>query len=507
MRALISVDDETGLADFARGLREIDTEIVADEENHAFLTQNGIDCAPLAAVTGTFCALDGQVQLYHPAVFAGILADRGNAAHNLSLQEQGVDPFDLVVVNLPPLSEEEETPALIDVGRQAVVQAGAENPADVTIVVDPADYEDVLAELFRYRATRAKTRQTLAAKALSLAASRDAKRAARLQQKLGQAFPGTFTIPLYKLYDLRYGENLHQSAALYSTTDSASAQPISSARQLQGKELSFNNLLDLDAAWSMASDFSAPTVSIVRHTNPIGLAAGRDVRDAFQKAFGADSQSAYGGIVGFNREVDEATAEEIALLYFEAIIAPGYSPEALQILGRKRAIRLLDAGGARGAAEDAPYMSLDFKRISGGFLAQSQNIASNATASMQVVTKRQPTLEELTDLQFAWRAVRHVKSNGVLLVRKLAVTGVGAGQMSRSGAINLACDMAGEHARGSVLASDAYLPFAEDVERVIHAGVTAIIQPGGSIKDKDVIEVADKAGVAMLFTGLRHLKH
>jgi phosphoribosylaminoimidazolecarboxamide formyltransferase/IMP cyclohydrolase len=286
---------------------------------------------------------------------------------------------------------------------------------------------------------------------------------------------------------------------------------VARAQQLHGKELSFNNLLDVDAAWAMVSDFAAPTVAIVKHTNPTGLAAGKDLTEAFEKAYSGDPAAAYGGIVGANRVLDEATAEEIVSLYFEAVIAPEFTPGAVQVLARKKAIRLLavrgDESGRPGRASWAPYSDLDLKRIDGGFLVQTRNVASDVTSSMQVVSKRQPTLEELTDLQFAWRAVKFVKSNGIVLAKKLALVGVGAGQMSRVNAVDLACRMAEDRARGSVLASDAYFPFPDGVERAAEAGVTAIIQPGGSIRDKEAIDAADRAGMAMIFTGLRHFRH
>jgi phosphoribosylaminoimidazolecarboxamide formyltransferase/IMP cyclohydrolase len=458
----------------------------------------------------------------HPAIFAAILADRGNQEHNATLDERGIVPIDIVVVNLYPFVEvmsRQDTEAdpldFIDIGGVSLTRAAAKNFRHVTVVVDPEDYEDVLAELFRFRANKEKTRRRLAAEAFARTSAYDAFIAAYFNGQEDVLFPPSFSVPMYKLQDLRYGENLHQQAALYSDTPpSREMHPpksVANAEQLHGKELSFNNLLDLDAAWSMATDFQAPTAAIVKHGNPTGIAAGKDLRDAYQKAYAGDPSASYGGIIGLNRAVDAPTAEEIITVWYEAVIAPDFTPEAVQVLSRKKSIRLLSVrSGEPGQVQATswiPYADMDFKRIEGGFLVQTRNIASETTSGWQVVSARQPTLEELTDLQFAWRAVKHVKSNGIVLAKKLGLVGVGAGQMSRVNAVDLACRIAADRARGSVLASDAYFPFADGVERAIDAGVTAIVQPGGSIRDREVIDAADKGGVAMIFTGIRHFKH
>lgn len=524
MRALISVYDKAGILDFATGLRELDFSIVATDGTFEFLRENGVEAEPVSSVTDYPEILGGRVKTLHPAIFGAILADRANSEHNATLDERGLEPIDLVVVNLYPFVDvmsgahgsKDQALDYIDVGGSALIRAAAKNFRDVTVVVDPDDYEDVLAELYRYRANKDKTRRRLAAKAFAHTAAYDAYVTSYFQDpELGE-FPEAFAVPLYKIQDLRYGENLHQRAALYGDTpllsrDLKAPQSVANAEQLHGKELSFNNLLDVDAAWGMVSDFAAPTAAIVKHTNPTGIAAGKDLREAYRKAFEGDPQAAYGGIIAVNRTLDEGTAEEIVRMYFEAVIAPDFSPAAVQILSRKKAIRLLGVRGD-GATRTQnvswiPYADLDFKRINGGFLLQTRNMASDPSATMQVVSKRQPTLEELTDLHFAWRAVKHVKSNAIVLAKRLALVGVGAGQMSRVNAVDLACRMAGDRAAGSVLASDAYFPFPDGVERAIDAGVTAMIQPGGSIRDKEVIEAADHGGVAMIFTGLRHFKH
>ncbi len=522
MRALISVYDKSGILDFAHGLRELDIAIVATDGTREFLQQNGIDVAPVSSITDYPEILGGRVKTLHPAIFGGILADRSNPDHNAMLTEHELEPIDLVIVNLYPFvdvmsgtPEAKDPLEYIDIGGPALIRAAAKNFKDVAVVVDPDDYEDVLAELYRYRATKEKTRRSLAAKAFGHVAAYDSYVTAYFHNVAGETFPDAFTVPLHKIQDLRYGENLHQQAALYSDTPhSHNVHPpasIATAEQLHGKELSFNNLLDADAAWSIATDFAAPAVVIVKHTNPCGLACGQDLNEAYVKAFAGDPSAAYGGIIGVNRTLDAATADDIVRVYFEAVVAPEFTPEAVQILSRKKAIRLLSVRHASGAhTQDISwldYAGFDFKRIDGGFLLQTRNVASDATENMQVVSKRQPTLEELTDLHFAWRAVRHVKSNAIVLAKKLALVGVGAGQMSRVNAVDLACRMAGDRARGSVMASDAYFPFPDGVERAVQDGVTAIIQPGGSIRDNEAVEAADRAGVAMIFTGLRHFKH
>lgn len=521
MRALLSVYDKNGILDFATGLRELGVEIVATEGTFAFLRENDIEAQTVSSITDFPEILGGRVKTLHPAVFGAILADRGSQEDNQTLDAQGIEPIDLVVVNLYPFVDVMSRPGAdgdpldyIDIGGSALIRAAAKNFNHVTVVVDPDDYEDVLAELYRYRATKEKTRRALAGKAFAHTAAYDSYITSYFVDKEDEVFPPAFSVPLIKIQDLRYGENLHQRAALYTGMPrSHDLQPrpsVATAEQLHGKELSFNNYLDVDAAWSMVTDFTAPTAAIVKHTNPTGIAAGKDLREAFEKAFAGDPPAAYGGIVGANRTLDEATAEEIVRLYFEAVIAPNFTPGAVQILSRKKAIRLLSVRGPAGPVQNTswvPYADLDFKRIDGGFLVQSRNVASDPSSSMQVVSKRQPTLEELTDLHFAWRAVKHVKSNGIVLAKKLALVGVGAGQMSRVNAVDLACRMAGDRARGSVLASDAYFPFPDGVERAVEAGVTAIIQPGGSIRDREAIEAADRGGVAMIFTGLRHFKH
>jgi phosphoribosylaminoimidazolecarboxamide formyltransferase/IMP cyclohydrolase len=524
MRALLSVYDKRGVVDLAAGLAEMGVELLSTGGTYGILTEAGLSVERVADVAAFPEILDGRVKTLHPSIFAGILARRENEADLVTLQEHGIKPIDIVVVNfypflatmLRPNAEEADMVEAIDIGGPALLRAAAKNYHNVIALCDPEDYEDVLAELLRYHDIREKTRRRLATKAFARTAAYDGYIAAWLSSRFGDLFPAQFSVPLNKLQDLRYGENLHQQAALYTDVprdhDLPLAPTVANARQLHGKELSFNNFLDLDAAWTMVQDFAAPAVAIVKHTNPTGLAAGRDVLEAFHKAYNADPVAAYGGIVGFNRTVDEAAAKAIVDFYFEAIIAPRFSAEAVAVLARKKAIRLLSVeqdgrSDPQPLIASLPYTNLDFKRINGGFLVQTRNTITDPQGSMQVVTQREPTLEELTDLLFAWRAVKHVKSNAIVLAKKLALVGVGAGQMSRVNAVDLACRMAGDRAQGSVLASDAFFPFADGVERAAQAGVTAIIQPGGSIRDREVIEAANRAGMAMLFTGIRHFKH
>ncbi len=523
MRALISVYDKSGIVDFATALRELEIDILATDGTYEVLTEQGVEATRISDVTRSPELLGGRVKSLHPDIFAAILADRSSQEHNEALDSAGIVPIDIVVVNLYPFVEVMSRPDLdgadpldyIDVGGSALIRAAAKSFRDVTVVTDPDDYEDVVAELYRFRANKEKTRRRLAAKAFAATAAYDSFVASYFWRVSEETLPPSFTVPLYKLQDLRYGENLHQQAALYTDAPpSRNLRPptgVANARQIHGKELSFNNLLDLDAAWGMAADFAAPTVAIVKHGNPTGIAAGKDLREAYQKAFAGDPQASYGGIIGVNRTLDAATAQEIVKVWFEAVIAPDFTPDSVQVLSHKKAIRLMSVRGESGGPVQniswLPFSSMDVKRINGGFLVQTTSQAPDNSSGWQVVSRRQPTLEELTDLQFAWRSVKHVKSNAIVLAKKLALVGVGAGQMSRANAVDLAVRMAEDRARGSVLGSDAYFSFTDGVQRAIEAGVTAIIQPGGSIRDSEVIEAADKAGLAMLFTGIRHFKH
>ena len=531
MRALLSVYDKTGLVTLGKELHELGVELISTGGTLQALKDAGIPATAVAEITGFPEILDGRVKTLHPAVHAALLADRSNPNHLAALQEVGTQPIDLLVVNLYPfvqtISEHEveigQAMEQVDIGGVAMIRAAAKNFSQVLVVTEPADYDGVLSEIARRTATahgsEGEIDQSLglrlAAKAFALTAAYDSYIAAYLHHQLEEDFPDDLTLPMRKVKDLRYGENPQQNAAFYTTvptTDEVGLRTLATARQLHGRELSFNNLLDIDTAWMAARDFGqAPCVVIVKHTNPCGLACHTDLAEAYRRAHSGDPQAAYGGIIGINRSVDEATAAAISAVFYEAIVAPDFSPEALELLTRKRDLRLIAMGERSGPRKGEfswlPDNKLDFKRVTGGFVAQDLPRSDDQDLKMQVVTKRQPTLEELTDLRFAWRAVKHVKSNAIVLAHQLTVVGVGAGQMKRVDSVELAVRHAKDRARGSVLASDAYFPFADGVQRAIEAGVTAIIQPGGSIRDEESIRVADQHGIAMVFTKVRHFRH
>ena len=531
MRALLSVYDKSGLVEFAQELQALGFEMFSTGKTYQALRDGGIAVSTVAELTGADEILDGRVKTLHPVVHAGLLADRGNPEHLATLASMSIQPIDLVVVNLYPFVhtviegpvEMHAAMEQVDVGGVTLIRAAAKNHKYVLVVTDPADYEAVLAEL-RHRLTTGVAEDDdgqsvgvrLAAKAFAYTAAYDAYIAAYLFHQLGTDFPENLSLPMRKIKDLRYGENPNQNAAFYTTVPTTSEiglRTLATAQQLNGRELSFNNLLDVDSAWTVVRDFQqAPCVVIIKHTNPCGLACHTDLAEAYRRAHAGDPQAAYGGIVGINRIVDGATALAISAVFYEAIVAPDFSPEALEILQKKRDLRLI-AMGERSAPRKGEFTwlpddRLDFKRVTGGFVVQDRQLtAQDPEIKLQVVTKRQPTLEEITDLRFAWRAVKHVKSNAIVLAHQLTVIGVGAGQMKRVDSVELAVRHAKERARGCVLASDAYFPFADGVQRAIEAGVSAIIQPGGSIRDEESIKVADNHGIAMVFTNVRHFRH
>jgi len=451
--------------------------------------------------------LDGRVKTLHPGVHAGILARRDIPGHLSQLAEKGLVPIDLVAVNLYPFVQTiakegttlEEAVENIDIGGPTMIRAAAKNFPHVIVVVDPADYQPIL-EKMRAGEIGIEERKELAQKAFQHVATYDTAIAGYLRPE-DEKFPREMTIALSKLQDLSYGENPHQQAAFYIEEGKAK-RGMAGARQLSGKELSFNNILDLDAALSVALDFSLPTIAIIKHTNPCGLACNEDLALAYRLALAGDPVSAFGGIVASNRPLDLVTAQEIDKTHFDAIIAPGYEDEALKLLKRKRDMRIIELGSA---AKQAPT-ALDFRRVGGGFLLQTEDFVSD-DVSLRPVTQRKPTPEEEKDLMFAWRAVKHVKSNAIVLARDLALLGMGAGQPNRVTSVDIALKKAGERAKGSVLGSDAFFPFADGVELAAKGGVTAIIQPGGSVRDEEAIAAANKHNIAMVFTGRRHFRH
>ena len=489
-------------------------ECYATDGTRSYLAEHELEIAPVSELTETQEILGGRVKTLHPSIFAGLLARRDQPDHLAQLAEHGIEQIDLVVVNLYPFAETVERSGTtldqaleqIDIGGVALLRAAAKNFPGVAAVSNPTQYASVLMDVKTMGTVSPETRQKLAAEAFATTASYDAQIANYLNGQAGTVFPSRMTLVVEKRADLRYGENPHQQGAFYADPAQRRSS-ISSARQIAGKDLSFNNLLDLDAAWSIASDFKTPTVTIVKHGNPCGLASVVDLAEAFRLALEGDSVSAYGGIIGANRIVDEATARAIRPGFFEAIVAPGYTTEALEILRTKRGFEIVEVPPSDNDGEELGIGGFDFKRIGGGILVQTIDTLEEDRNKLQVVTQRRPTLEELTDLLFAWRCVRHVKSNAIVLAKKHALIGMGAGQPSRVVSVEVALRKAGERAPLSVMASDAYFPFPDGIQIAAQAGVTAIIQPGGSIRDEMAIEVADRHHMAMVFTGRRHFRH
>ncbi|HEY7067332.1 MAG TPA: bifunctional phosphoribosylaminoimidazolecarboxamide formyltransferase/IMP cyclohydrolase [Chloroflexota bacterium] len=517
MRAIVSVYDKTGVVDFARGLNELGIEFYSTGGTEELLRGAAVSVRPVEEATGFAEILGGRVKTLHPSIHAGILARRDDPAHMAELERLNIGPVDLVVVNLYPFVRKIAEPGVtndealenIDIGGPTLLRAAAKNYPSVVVVCDPADYPEVLEGLRRPGGVSLDMRRRLAAKAFQHTAFYDTHVASYLRPA-DELFPEEMTLALRKTMPLRYGENPNQLAAFYAdSTVQSLPYGVMGGTQLHGKQLSFNNTYDLDAAWRTVSDFASPTVAIIKHGNPCGLATGDDLAETYRRALACDPQSAYGGAVAVNRQVDQALAEEIAQVFFEDLIAPSYSDEALAILQRKKDLRIMAAGGLLPATapwEQGVY-DLDYKRVVGGFLVQTRDALSESDLVRDVVTERHPTLEELTSLLFAWRAVKHVRSNAIVLAKKLALVGVGAGQMSRVDSVDLAVRKAADRAAGSVMASDAFFPFPDGVEHAAEAGITAVIQPGGSLRDGEVIKAANRAHMAMIFTHQRHFLH
>jgi len=525
-RALLSVSNKEGLVEFAQGLVELGVELIATGGTARALGEAGLAVRPIGDVTGFSEILDGRVKTLHPAVHGGILARR-DQAHLAELEAQGIAPIDLVAVNLYPFAQTVARPETtlaeaieqIDIGGAALLRAAAKNFAHVAVVSDPADYATILAELREQGDLSTATRQHLALKAFRHTASYDAAISRYLTSQFEEAaFPATLHLNLTKLADLRYGENPHQQAALYGLGSLPSFPSKACPEQgrrvggeeggesplggnlLQGKALSYNNILDLDAAWRIASDFAAPTLAIIKHGNPCGVASDPSLADAFRAALASDPVSAFGSIIAANCPFDGEVALALGDLFVEAIAAPAFTSEALEALAERPNCRLLEMS-------DAEKLAWEMRSVRGGLLVQEEDKVVEDEAGWKVVTERKPTAEEMEALRFAWKVVKHVKSNAIVLVRGMATVGVGAGQMSRLDAVRLAVAKAGERAQGAVLASDAFFPFPDGVEEAARAGVTAVVQPGGSRGDPGVIEAADAHGLAMLFTGVRHFRH
>jgi phosphoribosylaminoimidazolecarboxamide formyltransferase/IMP cyclohydrolase len=513
VKAIISVSDKTGVVEFARGLADLGFELYSTGGTHKALAEAGVAVTSVSKLTGFPEILDGRVKTLHPAVHGGILARRDQPSHLEELAKSGIGAIDLVAVSLYPFVETVTRPGAtlddalenIDIGGPTMIRAAAKNFPHVLVVVDPADYGRLL-DLLRAGAVPLEERRRLALKAFQHVASYDTAIAQYLRAG-EEAFPQQLTIALAKLFNLRYGENPHQRAAVYreeSVLWGGRTWGIVAAEQLHGKALSYNNFLDADAAWRAALDFAEPTAVVVKHTNPCGLACHHDLAEAYRRALSGDPVSAYGGIVAVNRELSGEAAEEIGKTFYEIVIAPAFSEEALTTLQKKKNLRLLqlDEEAALGCAT-----ALEYRRVSGGFLVQEPDAYLDEAIELQVVTRRPPSEQELADLRFAWKVVKHVKSNSIVIVKDRTLLGMGAGQPNRVTSVHLALRRAEERARGAVLASDAFFPFPDGVELAADGGVTAVIQPGGSIRDQEVIEAADARGMAMVFTGIRHFRH
>ena len=514
MRAIISVSDKAGVAEFARGLARLGFEIFSTGGTKRALKGGGVPVKSISEITGFPEILDGRVKTLHPMVHGGLLARRDIPAQMEELAEKKIEPIDLVAVNLYPFVQTvakegvtlEDALENIDIGGPTMIRAAAKNFPGVIVVVDPADYQIILEKLGQGDLPQ-EERKRLAQKAFQHVAAYDTAIAQYLRQG-EEGFPDEMTIALKKRYGLRYGENPHQMAAFYAeqVVGGNLDTGITWAKQLHGKELSYNNILDADAAWGVVIDFAAPTVAIIKHTNPCGLASHDNIAEAYRRALSGDPVAAFGGIVAINRIVDRETAEELYKTFYEIVIAPEYQPEALEVLKRKKDLRVLRAElpPTYGVSHEG---YLDIRRVRGGFLVQSSDSLAEDSVTLKTGTKRAPTETEVKDLLFAWRAVKHIKSNAIVLVKDKTLIGMGAGQPSRIVSAQLAREKAGEKTKGSVLASDAMFPFPDVVEAAAEGGVTAIIQPGGSIRDEDSVKAADRHNIAMVFTGERHFRH
>ena len=512
-RALLSVSDKRGLVDFARGLVELGVEIVSTGGTARELEEHGIDTRPVEDYTGFPEILDGRVKTLNPRIHAGLLAVRSNEEHIETLAAHEIEPIDLVCVNLYPFErvsgqrgvDDAEVIENIDVGGPTLIRAAAKNHAFAAVVVGPESYDAVLDELQKSdRRLSLRTRQSLAMEAFAYTARYDAS-ISRWFAEREEDFPAQYTRSFEKVLDLSYGENPHQRAAYYAEAG-ARTHLMSMVSKLHGKELSFNNLLDLDSGRRLIEEFELPAVAIIKHNNPCGTALGAALGDAFDRALVADPQSAFGGVFCFNRPVDPGLAEKLSEIFVEAVFAPGYDEDALELLKQKPNVRLLENQERR----TTPISEHDFKRVRGGMLVQDRDTGLELREEMEVATTRKPSEEEWGELLFGMRVCKHVRSNAIVMSKGLGTVGIGAGQMSRVDSVRIALEKAGAAGLsldGAALASDAFFPFADGPQLAIEAGVRAIIQPGGSQRDHEVVEACDAAGVAMVFTARRHFRH
>lgn len=508
-RALISVFDKTGVVEFAKNLVDLGWEIISTGGTSAKFKEEGIDVMDISDLTQFPECFDGRVKTLHPNVEGGILAIRDNQKHQEQMKELGIDPIDIVVCNLYPFKEtvlnpdssHEDIIENIDIGGPTMLRAASKNYKFVSVITDPDDYSKVISELKTNSDTSLETKELLAAKVFQHTAHYDTLIANYFNSKLGIKMPDLLSMTFEKKQDLRYGENPHQGAAFYSQILDTKGT-ITAAEKIHGKELSYNNIGDTDGAIEVLKEFSEPTIVATKHANPCGIASAESLSEAFKKAYDADPVSIFGGIIAANREIDKATAEIMSKIFLEVIIAPSFSDDALEILTKKKNLRLLKLSDIL----KNDYANFKAKTVLGGLLVQDLDACLIAD-ELKIVTDSVPTEKQMEDLMFAWKTVKHAKSNGIALAKDKCSTGVGPGQVSRIWALENAIRQGGDRIEGSVLASDAFFPFADCVEAAHKAGVTAIIQPGGSMRDKESIDAANKYGIAMVFTGMRHFKH
>ncbi len=503
-RALISVSDKTGIVDFAKVLQKHSIHILSTGGTAKLLRENGIDVTDVSDYTDFPEMMNGRVKTLHPKIHGGLLALRNNEEHMHVAKENNIEMIDLVVVNLYPFEQPiqkegvSETDAIeqIDIGGPSMLRSASKNFQFITVISDPSDYEKIAQEIEKNGDTEPETRRYLAEKVFALTARYDGMIAEYLSH--GK----TKTIQIEKISDLRYGENPHQKASFYKNSDGHQGASLVSAKQIQGKALSYNNIMDADGALSLVREFTEPTVAFIKHANPCGIASAKTIDEAFEKAYATDSKSAFGGVIAINRTVNEAIAKSIVSHFFEIVLAPSYDDSAIEIFKSKANLRVLELEDIQMETKSDNY-----RKVSAGLLIQDLDIAQIHKEDLKCVTKRQPSDEELKNLLFAWHTVKHVKSNAIVLVKDESTIGIGAGQMSRVDAVELAIKKSLGRENGSVMASDAFFPFADSIENAEKYGITAIIQPGGSIRDEEVIKKANEANISMIFTGKRAFLH
>ncbi len=511
-RAIISVSDKTGVVEFAKGLTDLGFEIISTGGTAKVLADAGISVIPVSDITGFPECLDGRVKTLHPKIHAGILAMRSNPEHMQQLAALRVDTIDVVAINLYPFRETimkdgvtlAEAIENIDIGGPTMIRAAAKNYQDVAVIVDPADYVTVLDEYKKQGEVSQETKFELAYKVFEHTASYDTLISGYLRKQIGkELFPNNLSLTFEKVQDMRYGENPHQLGVFYKEIGNVDGT-LAAAKQLHGKELSYNNINDTNGALDLVKEFDAPTVVASKHANPCGVGSGKNIYEAYMRAYESDPVSIFGGIIAANREIDAKTAEEMHKIFLEIIIAPSFTPEAVEILSQKKNLRLLELPTI---SQKMDINAFDMKKVMGGLLVQQRDTELFHDEDWTVVTEKAPTEQEIEDMKFAWKVVKHTKSNAIAIAKNNMSLGAGPGQTNRIMAARIALDYAGGRAKGASLASDAYFPFPDCVEAAAKAGITAIIQPGGSRNDQLSIDACNKHGIAMVFVGMRHFKH